>query len=72
MHLKLLQKERFKKLLKQFFVSVIVSVIIKLVIQSQKSQKRHHRIVQKQLQIEKKMPRERYISLKKVRKLLII
>ena len=43
-NLKLLQKEQFKKPLKQ----LVIGLVIQLLIKSQKSQKLHHRIIQKQ------------------------
>ena len=66
MHVKLLQKEQFKKHQKQ----LVIWLEIKLLIESQKSQKLHDRIVQKRM---KKRYLEKYIYLQnKDKKLLMI
>ena len=78
MHLKLVQKEKFKKQQKQ----LVSWLVVKFLIKSQKSQEVHHRIIQKQLdksyngkitkvsknleavtiENDKKTPKERYMS----------
>ena len=47
MHLKLLQKESFKKPQKQLRIQLVIKLLIKL----QKFQKIHNEIIQKQLQM---------------------
>ena len=47
MHLKLLQKELFKKPQKQLRIQLVIKLLIKL----QKFQKIHNEIIQKQLQM---------------------
>ena len=46
MHLKLFQKEQFKKQQKQLVILFVIKLLIKL----QRPQKVHHRIIHKQLQ----------------------
>ena len=48
MHLKLLQKEQFKKEQKQLSIGLAVKLMIKL----QKNKKLHHRIVQRQIEMK--------------------
>ena len=50
MRLKLLQKEQFKKQQKQ----LVISLVIKLLIELQKFQDIHNKIIQKQLQMSTK------------------
>ena len=50
MRLKLLQKEQFKKQQKQ----LVISLVIKLLIELQKFQNIHNKIIQKQLQMSTK------------------
>ena len=47
MHLKLFQKEQFKKQQKQLVTLFVIKLLIKL----QRPQKVHHRIIHKQLQM---------------------
>ena len=60
MHLRLLQKEKFKRQHKQ----LVIWLVIKLLTELRKFQKIHSKIVRNQLQISKikKIPKERYIS----------
>ena len=70
MHLKLLQKESFKKQQKQ----LVIWLVTKLLIELRKSQEVYHRIIQKKLQtnmIKKYLKKDIYLQ-KKSRKLLMI
>ena len=48
MHLKLLQIEQLEEQLKRMVICLVIKSLIKL----RKSQKRHHRIVQRQLKVK--------------------
>ena len=69
MRLKLLQKEQFKKQQKQ----LVISLVIKLLIELQKFQDIHNKIIQKQLQMstEKKYLKEGIYLKMKDKKFLI-
>ena len=58
MHLKLIQKKRFKKQQKQ----LLTSLEIKLLIELKTSQQLHQKIIQKKNEEEEEIRRERYIS----------
>ena len=67
MHLRLLQKEKFKRQHKQ----LVIWLVIKLLTELRKFQKIRNKIVRKQLQISKikKIPKERYISPDEIQKI---